>query len=397
MASTAHPDSISARGNLLPSLTGARFIAALVVFLVHAGMERLFQDEQVDTLFANAFTNTGWMAMAFFFLLSGFVLTWSTRPDDSANTIWRRRLLRIYPNHVVTFLIALALLWVVGEGPTFGQAVSNLFLVHTWVPDPSFYVSVNGVSWSLSADLLFYLMFPLWLFLANRIRPTLLWACVVAAVLAIVALAVAADLWIPAQPELPELGVSNLQFWAVYIFPASRALEFLIGILLARIVLTGQWRGPGLGTVLVMVGVAHVVAFNVPQVYSLVAVGVVPAALLVLALATADLRGAWTPLRNPTMVFLGELSFAFYLLHRMVQHYGHYVIGPESSYSTPVAVGLILAALLVTLGLSWLLYTFIEQPITRNWARRRHPALAASGPGSSERGSNPRSERTPRA
>jgi peptidoglycan/LPS O-acetylase OafA/YrhL len=40
--------------------------------------------------------------VSFFFVLSGFVLTWSARPDDIATGFWRRRIARIYPVHLVT-------------------------------------------------------------------------------------------------------------------------------------------------------------------------------------------------------------------------------------------------------------------------------------------------------
>jgi peptidoglycan/LPS O-acetylase OafA/YrhL len=43
--------------------------------------------------------------------------------------------------------------------PVIGLA--NLLLAQAWVPDPNVFLSVNGPSWSLSCELMFYLLFPL--------------------------------------------------------------------------------------------------------------------------------------------------------------------------------------------------------------------------------------------
>ncbi len=48
-------------------------------------------------------------AFSFFFILSGFVLTWSLRPTDTAARFWQRRVARIYPNHAAIWLAALGM------------------------------------------------------------------------------------------------------------------------------------------------------------------------------------------------------------------------------------------------------------------------------------------------
>jgi peptidoglycan/LPS O-acetylase OafA/YrhL len=51
----------------------------------------------------------GAVGVTFFFVLSGFVLAWSTSPDVGAGTIYRRRFARIYPSYLVMLLLAVAL------------------------------------------------------------------------------------------------------------------------------------------------------------------------------------------------------------------------------------------------------------------------------------------------
>ena len=87
----------SQQGIGLPRLTGLRWYAALLVFLYHA-------ETFVPIRLLRPF-NFGTVGVTFFFVLSGFVLTWSTRPDLPASTFYRRRFARIYPSYFVMFLL----------------------------------------------------------------------------------------------------------------------------------------------------------------------------------------------------------------------------------------------------------------------------------------------------
>lgn len=65
----------------LPSLTGMRFPAALLVFLFHVSLPAgwLMPGDANSTLFARLVEQAGGVGVTFFFVLSGFVLTWSAR------------------------------------------------------------------------------------------------------------------------------------------------------------------------------------------------------------------------------------------------------------------------------------------------------------------------------
>lgn len=86
---------------MLRSLTTFRFIAALMVFLFH---QNLFSGYQL-----------GSAGVSFFFILSGFILTYNYQDklgEHSGNTIrafYVARLARIYPVHLLTFLISFPL------------------------------------------------------------------------------------------------------------------------------------------------------------------------------------------------------------------------------------------------------------------------------------------------
>src|SRR5690242_14192774 len=101
------------RFSRLPSLTGLRFVAALCVFAYHAWLPipalRLVNDDGVAYGVYGKVSQAGGLGVGFFFVLSGFVLTWSARPGDTPKSFWRRRIVKIYPNYAVAWLLAMVL------------------------------------------------------------------------------------------------------------------------------------------------------------------------------------------------------------------------------------------------------------------------------------------------
>lgn len=374
----ASPDPSLSR---LPSLTGMRFIAAFLVFVGHISLETMFRNRAANSWFFEYFNRAGWMGVEFFFILSGFVLTWSLRPGDTAPLFWRRRIAKIYPNHVVTWFVGLVLMVVVGQAVTAWNTVPSLLLVHSWIPRVDAVVGTNGPNWSLACEVLFYLCFPVLIKAINRIRERWLWWWAGGVTLAIVIVPVLATLLLP---DRPYFGASTISFWqsyVVYHLPPVRMLEFVLGILLARIVRAGQWPRLGFAIPTVLTVIAFVGMARVPATYAMTAVAVLPLALLIPTAASADLRGTWSPVRSRPMIWLGEISFAFYLVHHLVVQFGHDAIGPGSKWSIGAVIGISAAFFAVALLLSWLLYTAVERPVMRRWSRpRRPPAPRTGGP-----------------
>lgn len=370
------------RSTRLPSLTGMRFVAAAMVFLFHFSQESIFASPEVGSTFGAIVTQGGWTGVGFFFILSGFVLTWSAKSSDSTRSFWRRRFLKIYPNHIVTFIAAFLLLTVVAhETITNWRAVVNLLLLQSWFPSMETSLTLNTVSWSLSAELLFYLSFPLLLKLISRIRPERLWYWAGGVVAVILAVPVIATALPPSEPFLPWANAGPTQFWFVYLLPPVRMLEFVFGIMLARIVLSGRKVPLSLGGAMALTILTYALTPLFPLTYPLVAIMTLPLGLLIAAGAVADVRGHRTLLSSRAMVWLGEVSFAFYLWHRLVLVYGHqWIAGVDqptsypvvgAAYGTPVAFALMVLLLGVTLLLGWATLTLVEKPVMRRFARSR--------------------------
>jgi peptidoglycan/LPS O-acetylase OafA/YrhL len=247
--------------------------------------------------------------------------------------------------------------------------IPSLFLVHTWVPNLYVSASINVPSWTLSCEFLFYLLFP-WLHAAiRRIAPGRLWWWAGGLALVVVLLPVAIRLVVPAAGT----DMSLVQKWLMMTFPPTRLLEFGLGIVLARIVRTGRWiRVPlPVAGLLVLGGFGQAVVLA-PTVFGVTAPLIAPLAVLIGAGATADLRGSRTGLRARWLVWLGELSYAFYLLHYLVLAYVHDLLGYARTWPVPTAVAIFTGLFGVTLLLALALYVLVERPCLRRWATHRH-------------------------
>ncbi len=361
------------RPALLPSLTGMRFIAAAMVFFFHSIWLwiTLFESPAAGAKYMSIFLQGGWAGVSFFFILSGFVLTWAVRPNDSAPTFWRRRFFKVYPNHLVTFIAAFILIGTSSKIAIDGwDAVANVFLVHALFPQMEIRSNYNPVAWSLSCEALFYLSFPLIIWLIGRIRTERLWAWTIGSVAAIFAIPVVAKL-LPASPPFPVTGFTKWEMWFVFQFPPVRMLEFIFGILLARLVLAGKKMPVGLGGAIALSVATYALAPMFPATWTFTAVMVVPLGLVIAAGAVADVERRPTLLSTPLMVKLGEISFAFYMCHYLILMYSYQWFSEGKSWSTPAAIGILALLFGTTLIVSWLMYTLVERPIMRRFATSR--------------------------
>lgn len=363
----------------LPSLTGLRFVAAFAVFLGHGfSAVKLFEGPVAATM--DKVTHVGGpIGVSFFFLLSGFVLAWSAgsrkRPDTTGGFL-RRRVAKIYPNHLATLLATVALTFLmVGQLPEWRYALPNLALVQAWFPDIRTVLSINLVSWSLSCELFFYLCFPLVYRWIRRIPADRLWYWVVGLAGAVVAVPFVAATMPPGEmvpyPLIPT--------WFVFYFPPVRLLEFVLGVLVARTVAEGRWVRLGVGPAAVLAAAAFATAPHVMPLYNKAALTVVPLTLLIAAVALRDVRDETTGrptgwLASRPLVWLGEVSFAFYLVHYALLAQSPAWLGLTLPLSTELAFALVAGAFVASLLLSWLLFRLVEEPAMRRFGRpRRRP------------------------
>jgi peptidoglycan/LPS O-acetylase OafA/YrhL len=283
-----------------------RGIAAWAVVLYHVRSAPAGLPDGVQAVLAK-----GYLAVDFFFLLSGFVIwmSWNARLRDRGLVeipeFLKRRLARIWPLHVAMlgFGAALATLLAMtgrADPATFPPAELplHLLLVQNWGFTPD--LTWNDPAWSISCELGAYLLFPL-LTLAIDWRRVPPWA-VLAAVGALFVLLHAVFASAGARSlgdDIPRLGLIRC------------VLEFAAGGAIGALWL--RWRDTPAPAALTALAVATAALTSLPETLA------VPAGFgsLLLALAlSSGVRG--NPLDAGWLHTLGEASYATYLSHYLL-------------------------------------------------------------------------------
>ncbi|MEV4127891.1 acyltransferase [Nocardia sp. NPDC049707] len=384
----------------LPSLTGARWWAAFAVFVLHALVFLPVYPFQKSELFRHIHQvvpmQLGAAGVTFFFVLSGFIIYWSFRPGNSVPWFYWRRVLKIYPTH----LVATVAFIVVASVPLSRLVVwaPNVLLIHTWVPKWTTVGGLNVPSWSLGAEMLFYLSFPLALPLVRRIRGERVWWVLAGLLVLILALHTAYFLWVPgpkgianafaprlvpgdvspyfelhaspawfAQPDIPVAP----SYWLSYTFPASRLPEFFLGVFAARLVLEGRWRNTRLDLPLLALAVAFAATWVVPVNYKMSALLLAPMTAVVATLATRDLAGLHGLNAAPRMVWLGNISYAFYLIQFPVMVLITRLFIGGRQFGLLGWLGFAGLSLIVAVAAAAGIYRWVDEPLMRRFAGRR--------------------------
>jgi peptidoglycan/LPS O-acetylase OafA/YrhL len=150
---------LTAHRRSLDAFTGVRFWAALLVVLFHTHLPALMADKHIVPL-AKLFGN-GSLAVMLFFMLSGFILAYTyagqieTRSD--CRRFWEARFARIWPMYFVSLLFCTV---IIHHTPRLRDILATLFMVQAWCPALFNSTAWNFVCWTLSAEALFYLLFP---------------------------------------------------------------------------------------------------------------------------------------------------------------------------------------------------------------------------------------------
>ena len=352
----------------LPALTGVRAVAALWVVLFHYREDLLALAPSLAPL--DTFMRAGYLGVDLFFPLSGFVLAY-TYADRLRSSSWRgcadfvrNRFARVWPVHVLTLNLDLAVAALVGtlgvgaggHRRTVEAYVENLAMVHTWFNDrPSF----NAPAWSISSEWFAYLLAPLLFVVVARLRRA-------SSALLLAGLAYAVMLGVFATMALPN---GNLE----HMFYVRIMGEFLAGMLLCLAWVRGGARLSRLAVVLPL---------------TLLVLAVVPAAASghywgapALGLGVAALAGSsgWLTraLSWPGIVAAGEASYALYMTHLLVQPFLHPV--RLWAQGSTWASALVLVGFVAVLGgLAWLVHVGVERPARRRLQAPSRPEATAT-------------------
>lgn len=158
---------LTARKSRMDALTGMRALAALNIVFFH------FSDPKRFGVLAPV-VDTGYITVSFFLLLTGFVLAYNYREradrgEMRARTFWLARFSRIYPVFLFSLVVSGLVLrqeWLNRSHGEFALGVGlTLLLAQGW--SPALCTFWNTPAWTLTTDVLFYLLFP-WLIRLRR-------------------------------------------------------------------------------------------------------------------------------------------------------------------------------------------------------------------------------------
>lgn len=317
----------------LACLTSLRFFAAFAIVLQH-----LRGNFGISGDFANLPLDG---AVSFFFVLSGFILVhvYPKLPSNAErNRFWISRIARIFPAHLIC--LALTALFVgdfTGIQSQLGYIIrilTNAFLIQSWYPDFRLIFSFNSVSWSISTEFFFYIIFPFLIY--NFYKTAEIKLLLSTAILILIIYLI----HIYNIPQYQSANVGTITSTGIlYINPIVRIFEFILGMYSYKIwqkfslynfnlkYISTISEASSLFTILfVAYKYDHILAFVSVNISHYAAEWVAHSGLcfisafLIISYANGSgMIGRF--LSTQKFVFLGEISFSIYICHQLILRY----------------------------------------------------------------------------
>lgn len=370
----------------LPALTRLRFVAAALIVLHHMrgafGLpEELLQNFPLDN------------GVSFFFILSGFILSHAYRTvhsEPERNRFYLARFARVWPTHIACLVLWLLIIRDpsrIGTSTSWTSYVLNVFLLQAWSPDYRVFFSLNAVSWTISVEAFFYLLFPFIAVCSGR--KLMIWLAFSFGLVIAMALFDSAF----GESLMSFIDAPRTVNGLMYINPLPRLFEFVLGIVAARIWMKqSHWFCYGeLGATLVQfLALALLVftALNFGRIYGFAnstfgppfaiwvgkaGANCLPFAILIISMASRNglLRHVFS---TGLMVFLGKISFAIYLFHQIPIFY--YQIHRQK-FADVNDAAMMCVYLAIVLGMATVLHLYVEEPLRKGiMSSRRRKQLA---------------------
>lgn len=312
----------------ISNLDGLRFLAAAVVAICHFDIIKAsFGLERTGWRF---FSNAAQMAVSFFFVLSGFLITYLLLKEKYASPDNRFRLFRFYGKRIkriwpLYYLLLLFAFFVLPQFSVLQNTTESVNDGHMkrmagylfWLPNYTEYQygpqPFLGQTWSLAVEEFFYLFFPIGLYFVKRNN-------VLRYLLLLTFLSLLLTVVVYILNRYSQLSVDWKSVMYV-IADKYRIYAFGAGALVAWVLLNknhfgGRWlllirqKGMTLGlsillTSLVLGGITF--SWITQQVYAFLF------SLLILSLVSSGIR--FTLLNHRVTLYLGKISYGIYMLH----------------------------------------------------------------------------------
>lgn len=341
----------------LRALTFPRFVLAILVVIYHFGLHLPF----FETGAWSAFFHQGAVAVSFFFFLSGCVLAYNYGVHTSPRRFLLKRLFRLYPTYLITFILVLcALNWWDQYGLQW-FIWPNIVGLQSWFP--GYALEVNFPAWSLSVEFFFYLCFPIILWLYKRLTSVQFFTlCGVVILLGGIEHYIAVTEYYDADRFFLEQFILH--------FPLFHFSTFLAGFVCGKSIrwLQKQNLNSWMYSLLATIGIiAFVITLNTDNSYRDFAHngGLIPIFAMICIGLALDQRFfyyvfGWRPLQ-----FLGNISYSIYMWQFPV-----YLFFTQSRQADLLSWSSFFLYLLILITWSALIYVFFEKPVRKKLSHR---------------------------
>jgi peptidoglycan/LPS O-acetylase OafA/YrhL len=297
----------------IKALTGLRFIAAFYIFLFHIDMPYrnplTYLHPRVEVLIQQ-----GRLGVTLFFVLSGFILTYShlhsftfTKPEGfrSIFPFLYKRLARIYPVYLTGLLLCLGISAYYKSLPELKIIVLSATFLLSYFPGLAMQW-YDGAAWSVGNEVFFYLMFPFAFVLLRSFNHKVLLLILLA-----IFIILGSIIRILTTGYLPRPYPAIFDWF--YCFPPTRFPEFLTGVVAALLVFKFNWKIPvWVSLFLLAISAFFLSTTPPPMVHNWLILPTFVALLAVLAQPEQSFIFKW--LGSKPMQYLGQISYSFYII-----------------------------------------------------------------------------------
>jgi peptidoglycan/LPS O-acetylase OafA/YrhL len=336
-----------------------------------------------------------------FFLVSGYIIPTSLERHGDLRAFWIGRAFRLYPLYLAVIALVLALSWWIPIRQEVPREASSVAAHATMLMDAVGTGAVLNTMWTLSYEMVFYLMVAA-LFVAGVRDGRGLLPAIAALVCSVSAVALSGALLSGGWLAWLSLIVFVVGLGCVISGRARRAGAVTLGVMALALVLLSShvpWFGAAILAVMFAGTAIHRWERGKGPLWPLA-----PAALLVtltplwainagwwwvqpdvwsltVVLAGATFAGAmlWRSRRLPAfLAWLGTISYSLYLVHLPILLVVMQLAGEMRWAPLPLQIGISLGFLVVLLPGGWLAHRFIERPMQGLGRRliRRYPGVA---------------------
>ena len=362
----------------LNGITGLRWWAAFAVFAHH------FTNLAPLPPLVASYAKFGSLGVTFFFILSGFVLTWSWNPATDKRTFYWRRFARIYPLHLLALLLAIPVFYRLAPDPELWwiKALSvallllSVVLLQGWSRDPAILFSGNPAAWTLTVEAFFYALHPFVTAPLRRLSRN--GALIAAGVTLLIAFGTRVGIilfptsWLAGLPW-PILHLNEFVLGMCIAWAYRQGFRLRVSPYIAIVALLGFF-----GALIALQITGHAFLYATVGAYINEIVTVL-FALLIATVATRDVEGRAGWMAARPLVALGEWSFAFYLIHATLIYPVRELWGyQDGSYWRSLFWFVVLLG--ASIAASWALHSFLERPVERTlrrWQQNRRARRAA--------------------